>query len=141
MATDFTYRSCADIQECPVQESTSPPIFELVQNKILLQRIKKRINEIEECFFNPQIIVLEGYSPFSSISNQCWSNQIKRLFYEANIPEYYILDMWKDNDNDATSEYTYIQFISKSVKLYVISALHHFLSFNSNLSVTINAID
>ena len=39
MATDFTYRSCADIQECPVQESTAPPIFELVQNKILLQRI------------------------------------------------------------------------------------------------------
>ncbi len=50
MATDFTYRSFDDIQECPVQESTSLPIFELVQNKILLQRIKKRINEIEECF-------------------------------------------------------------------------------------------
>jgi hypothetical protein len=141
MATDSTYWSCDDIQEFPVHETHSVPVFEQVQNKILLQRIQKRINEIEDCFFNPQIIILEGYSQFSRISNQCWSNQIKRLFYEANIPEYYILHMWKPNNNSASSDITYIQFISKGVKLYVISALHHFLSFNSNLSVTINSID
>jgi hypothetical protein len=111
-----------DIDELP---ST---IIQNIQNKILIQKIYKRIHLIEQCFFNPQTLTLENCEQLKHIPGEDWTSIIYTLFRDTEIPQYYILDIYKnEHDNRSVPNPIYIQFLSFRTKMFVKSKLiQHF---------------
>jgi hypothetical protein len=100
--------------------------------------LQQRMFNIEQCYFNPQVLSLEGFEQLRSIPGQHWKSRVYTLFCDAYLPHTWILDIWKDPSH-TTNEIpntVHIQFISFRTKMYVKSALTHFFAYqNTSLNV------
>jgi len=87
------------------EEENSVPIkmIENIQNKLLIKKIKHRMFNIEQCYFNPQILTICGYDQIRSTPGQHWKSRIYTLFCDAYLPHYWILDIWKSRKTLNTS--------------------------------------
>jgi len=135
MANSCPYWNCDDIKNEPDNRT----LIQRMEHKNLFKKIKTRIHEIEEEFFNSQVIKIEGYSRYSLIPNTTfWKIEIERLFYQANINVHYILDMWQGEIvNNKPCDTIYISLISHRVKKYVYYALLYYFHFEANINVKI----
>jgi hypothetical protein len=146
-----------DIDELPL------PVIQNIQNKILIQKLHKRLYTLEEHFYYPQTLTLEGCEQLNSIAGEHWTSRFYTLFREAQIPPFYILDVWKDdinidnnivndndNDNDTPTHKdnntrfdivphtVYIQLITYRAKMLAKSKLNLYFSTLPNCSININ---
>jgi hypothetical protein len=125
-----------DIEELP---ST---LIKNIQNKLLIQNIYKRLYIIEQCFFNPQSITIENFDQLRHIPGEHWTSRIYTLFRDTHIPQFYILDIFTDEENTNHDEQSvpntvYVQLISFRTKMFVMSKLTHFFALQPNSSINI----
>jgi hypothetical protein len=122
-----------DIDELP------SALIQNIQNKILIQKIYKQIHKIERYFFYPQTLTLLNCEELQVIPGKHWTSKIYTLFRIIQISPKYIHDIYKnENDDDHPFPNTiYIQLISFQVKMFVLSALTHYFSFQPNSCIKI----
>ncbi len=95
------------------------PSITAIQNKLLVQRLRKRIVQLEKVIFQPQTITIEGCQHLRGVPGQNWKSRILTLFNDTMIPRFYIVKMFTDDvTNDFPSRVT-IELITYRVKLYV----------------------
>lgn len=103
------------------------PSITAIQNKLLVQRLRKRIVQLEKVIFQPQTITIEGCQHLRGVPGQNWKSRILSLFNDTMIPRFYIVKMFTDDvTNDFPSRVT-IELITYRVKLYVKCYLIDFL--------------
>ena len=105
-------------------------VIQNIQNKLLIKKIQQRIFNIEQCYFNPQILTIEGYRHLRSTPGQHWKSKVYTLFCDTYLPHYWILDIWKSpsHNPDEVPNTVYIQFITFRAKMFVKTTLDHFFS-------------
>jgi hypothetical protein len=95
------------------------------QNK--LKKIQKRYDRIETIFFYPQFIVINGFQNLRTTPGQHWKNKIHTLFFDANLPQFWILDTLNMEKNSENTASVTVYLISYQVKQFVIHVLNYFL--------------
>lgn len=113
-------------------------MIENIQNKLLIKNIELRMFNIEQCYFNPHVLSIEGVNQLQSTYSQHWKSKIYTLFRDTFLPHSWILDIWKDpfHDTNESPNTVHIQFVSFRSKMYVKSILTHFFSYQ-NLSINV----
>lgn len=128
--------SASDINE-EEHEHIPAEMIENIQHKLLIRSIERRLFTIEQCYFNPQILTIEGYDRLRNLpGQQHWKSKIFTLFSDAYLPHHWILDIWKSRLADA-DERVYVQLITFQTKMFVKSVLtQHFLDeYDANVNV------
>jgi hypothetical protein len=114
------------------------PLIQALKLQPILYQSQNKILTIENIFFNPQLITIVGYDQLRSIPGQDWKSRILSLFYDANLPQFWVLDLWQDNnDNQDIPHKVIVQLITYHVKLYVASVLTHFFSSQNKANIYI----
>jgi len=104
-------------------------MFQNIENKIIIQNIQHRANIIKQYCFNPQTLEIVNYNLLRGTPDEHWKNKIYTLFCDANLPNYWIVDIWKkpsDNINKEIPPVVYIQIISFCTKMFVKNTLTYF---------------
>jgi hypothetical protein len=104
------------------------PLITEIQNRLLVQRLKKRILTLDTLFFEPHVITIEGCKNLRRIPNQHFFSSILSLFTEAALPHNYILKITTNTLNDDYPHIVSIHVITYRVKLYVFSVLNQFFT-------------
>lgn len=123
-----------DIDELPFS------LIQNIQNKILIQKIHKRLSTIETLFFYPQTLTLENCQQLNTTPKEHWTSTIYNLFHDAQIPKEYIFDIYKnenENDNNPVPNTIYIQFKSFQYKMFAKHVLTNYLSLQPNNNIQI----
>jgi hypothetical protein len=115
------------------ENSITTKMIENIQNKLLIKKIKHRMFNIEQCYFNPQILTIWGYDQIRSTPGQHWKSRIYTLFCDAYLPHYWILDIWKSrvHNTDEIPNTVYVQMITFQAKMFVKKNLEHFFSYQN----------
>ena len=116
-----------------------PETFQHIQNKLLIKRIEQRMFNIEQCYFNPQTLTIQGYNQLRNIPGQHWKSRLYTLFNDAYLPHYWILDIWASPSHKTDNEIPvilYVQLITFQAKMFVKSVLTEFFAYqNSNINI------
>ncbi len=68
--------SASDINE-EEHEHIPAEMIENIQHKLLIRSIERRLFTIEQCYFNPQILTIEGYGRLRNLpGQQHWKSKI-----------------------------------------------------------------
>jgi len=126
--------------EADLEEENNIPIdmIQNIQNSILIKNIERRLFNIEQCYFNPPTLTLQGYEQLRNTPGQHWKARIYTLFCDAYLPHYWILDIWKNplDDPEECPNTVYIQCITFRAKMFIKNTLTHFFSFqNTSINV------
>jgi hypothetical protein len=119
------------------QNAIPPEAFQQIQNNLMIKRIEKRMYNIEQCYFNPQTLTIQGYNQLRNIPGQHWKSRIYTLFDDLNLPHYWILDIWESPSHKSKIPFVvYIQLITFQTKMFVKSVLtEYFTNQNSNINI------
>jgi hypothetical protein len=131
-ATDAVPEISEDENIIPVE------MVENIQNKLLLNSIQHCLFNIEQCYFNPQVLTIEGYKQLRCTPGQHWKSRMYTLFCDAYLPHYWILDIWKSrlDNTDEVPNTVFVQFITFQAKMFVKNTLTDFFSTqNTNINV------
>ena len=131
-ATDAVPEISEDENIIPVE------MVENIQNKLLINSIQHRLFNIEQCYFNPQVLTIEGYKQLRCTPGQHWKSRMYTLFCDAYLPHYWILDIWKSrlDNTDEVPNTVFVQFITLQAKMFVKNTLTDFFSTqNTNINV------
>lgn len=113
-------------------------LIQNIQNKILIQKLYKKIRTIEQLFFYPQTLTLENCESLQMIPGEHWTSKIYTLFYNAQIPQDYIYDIYENEDDLSPIPHTiYIQFVSFRAKMHAKNVLTHYFSMQPHNSIKI----
>lgn len=118
------------------------PSITAIQNKLIVQRLKKRVLLLEKVMFQPQTITIEGCENLRSVPGQHWKSRIWSLFNDTGLPRFYIVNMFTNElTTDIPSKIT-IELITYRVMLYVKCILIDFLLHQrkNNIHVYIDQI-
>ena len=128
-------------QEQDPEEFIGPDIAQNIQNKLILNKIEKKIFKIKQCYFNPQTLTIQGYNLLNHIAQNHWKSGLYTLFSDACLPHYYIIDCWKDPSDNMINDIPnviHIQLITYLAKMFVKESLIRFLTYSN---FNINVID
>ncbi len=120
------------------QNTIPPEAFQQIQNNLMIKRIEKRIYNIEQCYFNPQTLTVQGYNQLRCIPGQHWKSRIYTLFDDLNLPHYWILDIWESPSHNSTKipDIVHIQLITFQTKMFVKSVItEYFTNQDSNINI------
>jgi len=114
---------------------------ETIQNKLILQSIEQRLFNIERCYFNPQILVIEGYNQLRSTPFNFWKSRLYTLFCDTYLSHYWILDIWQNSSHDdpyKVPNTVFIKLVTYTVKIFVKKTLTQFFS-SQNVDIKVYA--
>ena len=115
-----------------------PKKSQQIQNQLLIKQVQHRLFNIEQCYFNPQILTIEGYNQLRNIPGQHWKARLYTLFSDVYLPYYWILDFWKSPSHvpDEIPNTVYVHCITFRAKMFIKTNLTHFFaSQNTNIHV------
>jgi len=130
-------------EACAVEDSRVVNNFNVlqfiqnIQNKILLKKLEKKYTFLENIYFCPQILNIHGFHHLRNIPGQNWKSKVHSLFYETNLPQFWILDVQNDDDNDSPQKIK-IQLISYRVKIFVKTILINYFNTVHNNNICIS---
>lgn len=117
-----------------ITRTRSLHIFQSIE---MLRKLQQRYALLDHLFHHPHSIVIHGCQNLRSIPGQHWKSKIHSLFYDANLPQFWILDVINTNNEDLPNVIT-IQLIDIQVKLFVKATLQHFFNIQhkNNIFIT-----
>lgn len=112
--------------------------IENIQQKFLLKRLKRYLNEIKEIYFVPQFIFIHGYNQLPSRPEQCWKDRLSYLLANTAIPHWWILDLNKGTtETDNIPHSVFITLITPQLKEITKIKLERFVaSLHPNVRIT-----
>jgi hypothetical protein len=112
------------------------PSVAAIQNKLMLKRLSKRVQDLEKIMFEAHTIRLEGIDYLSGIPGQHWTSRIYTLFTHANLPHTYILTMATSDTINDLPKTVDITLITYRVKLHTYyTLLHYFTEHRKDINI------